>query len=95
MIPRALSETQRAVLRQMARFQHTEAGELVTEGWHVYLDCTRHHTRTVTALLRCMAITEDQFGGKVRRYRINETGRALLRNEPKTMARLRRLVRGA
>ena len=92
MIPHALSETQRAVLRQMARYPHADAGELVAEGWHVYLGDTRHHARTVTALLRCAAISETENGGRTRRYRINATGRALRRNEAKTLARFRRLT---
>lgn len=54
-----------------------DEGELVRECCDAYLDDVRIASRTVNALLRACAISQDQHAG-IERYRINETGLAIL-----------------
>lgn len=56
-----------------------DAAELVRECCDAYLDDTRIASRTVDALLRACAISDESSGLPVERYRINETGRAILK----------------
>ena len=75
-----LTPRQREILTQMAAHPDDDEGELVYERGRGFLGNDPVAARTVFALLRLCAIKLD--GGEVggfERYRINETGQALLR----------------
>ena len=74
-----LTKRQRHVLTLMATPSFEDDGELVYERGRGYIGVEPVGSRTVFALLRLCAISLT--GGEVgsfKRYRINETGRALL-----------------
>jgi len=75
---RLLSKRQLEVLRIMAAHPDDDEGELVYERGCAFLGDERVAPRTVTALLRACAISDTAWGGGIERYRINETGRALV-----------------
>ena len=78
---RLLTPRQVEILTIMAAHPHDDEGELVYERGVAFLDLDRVAARTVFALLRLCAISNEDGDGKVggfERYRINETGRALL-----------------
>lgn len=72
----ALSPRAREVLAQM----HFEKEELVYERGTGYVGLSSVSARTVRAILRAAAVSLEQYStvGKFERYRINETGRALI-----------------
>jgi len=74
----ALTPRQLEVLAIMAAHPDDDEGELVYERGAAYLGDTRIAARTVFALLRACVIREDGPNAGIERYRINETGRALL-----------------
>lgn len=79
---RTLSRRQLQVLSQMAEREDEDPGcdeaELVRECCDAYLDDVRIASRTVDALLRACAISQDG-SGSFERYRINETGRQIVK----------------
>lgn len=80
---RRLTRRQLDVLRCMRDGAETcdeesDYGELVYERGRGFVGLDAVSGRTVFALLRACAISPEDFGGSVERYRINETGRALL-----------------
>lgn len=77
----ALTTAQLRVLRRMARDRDDDACELVREDAVAYLDLDRVPVKTVDALLRACAISDSGFAGPVERYRINSTGRDILRRK--------------
>lgn len=78
----ALSPRQREVLAIMAAHPDDDEGELVYERGKAWLGDDRIAACTVFALLRACAISlESGKVGGVERYRINETGRELLKPE--------------
>ena len=79
----SLTRRQLNVLALMRDREEADPGcdeaELVRECCDAYLDDTRIASRTVDALLRACAISDESSGLPVERYRINETGRAILK----------------
>ena len=77
-----LTPRQRKVLQIMAADPDGDDGELVYEQGECWLGLERVASRTLFALLRACAISQDGEGlsgdGKLERYRINETGRRLI-----------------
>lgn len=76
-----LTKRQREILTQMAEHPDDNDGEIAYERGSAYLGDTPIAPRTVFALIRLMAISEEgqsQVGKGVERYRINDTGRALI-----------------
>jgi hypothetical protein len=71
----------------MARHPDDDEGELVYERGSAYLGDVPVAPRTVFALIRLCAISEQPFGpiGSVERYRINETGREILEGNYATL----------
>ena len=69
-----------ALMDQREREDHgCDEAELVREGRVAYLDLERVASSTVDALLRACSIKlEQDSAGSFERYRINETGRAIL-----------------
>lgn len=49
------------------------------DGGQVWVGCERLRHSTLAQLLAVCAVSEQDFGGSVRRYAINGTGRAILR----------------
>lgn len=80
---RSLTRRQRAVLTLMADREAADPGcdeaELVYERGRGYLDLEPIAPRTVFALLRAGAIRREEGGGEFERYRVNETGRGIVR----------------
>ena len=77
-----LTKRQREILAQMAAHSDDDDGELVYERGRGFLGNDPVAARTVFALLRLCAISLE--GGEVggfERYRINETGQALLKRQ--------------
>lgn len=75
----ALTRRQLDVLRRMAEHPDDDEGELVRDRVDAFLGDDRVASRTVNALLRACAISQGAWGGAVERYRINETGRDILK----------------
>lgn len=93
-IPERLSKTQRAVLEEMANEEEAERyddAEIVCCGIECWLGSRRISWRTVRALLCCILISEDDEGKGVYRYRINGSGREVLRDES-ALARIRSAI---
>ena len=73
-----LTKRQREILTIMAAHPDDDAGELVYERGVAFLGDTRVAARSVMALIRACAVRADGEPGGFERYRINETGRALV-----------------
>jgi len=76
-----MTKRQREILDIMAEHQDDEDGEIVQDGLLAYIGAIRISARSIWALIRLAAISEDEFRGGCRRYRINETGLRLLSGE--------------
>lgn len=69
--------------------------EVVADGLQVYLGDDRYSWRTINAGLRLVALSDDtDEDGGLRRYSINETGRALLANPEAEQQVQRALLEG-
>lgn len=87
-----LSSGMREVLQMMADADPGDYynAEIVCDGLQCYIGSRSTSRRTVTALLRHLAISENR-DGKMARYTINETGRAILRR-PEIISEIERAL---
>lgn len=68
-------------LKSAAAREDWENAEIACCGIECWLGNRRTSWSTVNALLRLVAISDNNDNGSVRRYSINETGRAILADE--------------
>lgn len=81
-----LTKRQLAVLRMLFEADRGEddgiypESEIVADGRHIILGLHKLSRGTVNALLRVMAISEENWGGGTEIYTINDCGREIVRN---------------
>jgi hypothetical protein len=77
------------ILRRLERIERDETGqedpddygaEIVCEGRRTFIGLDSIPRRALNELLGCLAVSADGSGGRVRRFLLNETGRAILAN---------------
>lgn len=85
--PQVVRRRAREVLQELIDFDtdidaDEYDGEIVCEGGQCWFGATRIARRTVDELLRACLLHADDFGGKVERFTINESGRRLCEGLP-------------
>lgn len=76
-----LTKRQIEILKIMYDNKNTDDGEIIYEKGIGYLRLDRIAPRTIFALLRLCCISEDQYGGGIEHYHINETGEDFIKIE--------------
>lgn len=61
--------------------------EVVQEGFHCYVGLRRIHYKTLDVLIRMVALSVDSGDEALRRFRLNETGRDILRRAKERIAK--------
>lgn len=78
-----ITKRQREILQWLADHEDDENGELVQEGREVWYGLERTSPSLVLRLMHMMAISADGLGGglgsRVERWRINGTGKRILK----------------
>lgn len=67
-------------LREMAAQEDELEGEIVCEGREIWIGYTRIGAGTLNQLLRLLAVRDVSEGNGLRRFAINDTGKALVAN---------------